>query len=200
MNIKLTLMCLFLLATLNTIAQSNRVKKSRVALGEKQNKPAANIPEILLEAYSKGEISAYYPSAQNKRVPYSQFLYHFGMEAKANIQVEKGSPYWFCNKEKPVAIDQEVMDCMKYSFEIGEESYRNNITYQLDKRMIYVKVIYSNECTDDGLEIEGPVFRISDIRKLNERRHKIVNAQNSAVSYTISDYLALRLFRSQPIK
>ena len=200
MNLKTMIMCLCLIPAISTFAQSSRIKKSRVNLLEKQNKPASKIPEILLKAYSNGEIKAYYPQALKKQVPYAQFLNHFGMAAKANRQIANGQPSWFCKKAKPLAVDDDVLSCMQYSFEIGEESYRNNVSYQQSIRMVYVKLIYSNQCTADGLEKEGPVFKIKDIRKLIEREHKIINAQNSAVSYTIGDYLALRLFRADPVK
>ena len=85
---------------------------------------------------------------------------------------------------------------MSYEFEIGERSVRNNITYQQEIKLAYIKVIYSGNCAASGLEKEGPVFRLGDIRKLKNKEYKIVNAQNSAVSYKLADYMDLRLFRA----
>jgi len=184
----------------SALGQTQRIKKSRVNLLEKQNKPAASIPSILLKAYSQGEIKAYYPKSLKQEVSLTQFLNHFGMKSKAEKVLTTRQPFWFCVDAPSIEIDSRVMDCMKYSFEIGEEIFRNNITYQQDKRLIYVKVIYSKKCSADGIEKEGPVFKMGDIKKLYEKEHKIINPQNSAVSYTIADYLSLKLVRSVPYK
>jgi len=179
-----------------TVFGQNGFITSRVYLTEKQNKPAAVIPKILLDAYSNGDIKAYYPRDLEKTVPYTQFLNHFDMETKAYQQITNDSPAWFCGQRQSVAIDASVTQCMQYVFEIGERSVRNNITYQQEIKLAYIKVIYSGECTADGLEIEGPVFRLGDIRKLKNSRYKVVNAQNSSVTYKVADYLDLRLFRA----
>ncbi|MEL7004210.1 MAG: hypothetical protein AAFN93_15935, partial [Bacteroidota bacterium] len=139
-----------LFISVSAIGQPRKIKKSRVNLSEKQNKPASAIPTILIDAYSRGEIKAYYPNSLKHEVPFAQFLHHFGMRPKAQRQLAGGQPFWFCADVLTVKVDKEVMDCMNYSFEIGEEVFRNNITYQQDKRMIYVKVIYSKECSTDG--------------------------------------------------
>jgi len=180
--------------TITTFGQSDFIT-SRVYLTEKQNKPAAVIPKILLEAYSKGDIEAYYPRDLEQRVSYAQFLNHFGMEAKAYQQISNDSPAWFCGQRQEVDVDLSVTQCMQYAFEIGERSVRNNITYQQEIKLAYIKIIYSGECTASGVEKEGPVFRLGDIRKLKSNKYKIVNAQNSSVSYKVADYLDLRLFR-----
>ncbi|MDH5365977.1 MAG: hypothetical protein OEW67_03265 [Cyclobacteriaceae bacterium] len=195
MSTKLSITLFLCLITLSVFGQ-NYYLKSRVYLEEKQNKPAAAIPEILLDAYSKGDIKAYYPQQLKTPVPYAQFLKHFGMESKAYQEIANDHPIWFCNKRNNVKIDPYVKKCMQYSFELGEVSVRNNITYQQDIKMVYVKVIYSGECTTTGLEVEGPVFKLGDIRKLKNREYKIVNYENTSISYNVADYLNLRLFRA----
>jgi hypothetical protein len=187
-----SILCLLALAALG----QNGFIKSRVYLEEKQNKPASAIPKILLDAYSKGDITAYYPKNLEKPVPYAQFLNHFGMESKAYQVIANDYPSWFCGKLPLVEIDPSVTQCMQYSFEIGERSVRNNISYQQEMKLAYVKVIYSGECSASGVEKEGPVFRLGDIRKLKSYAYKIVNTQNSSISYKVADYLDLRLFRA----
>lgn len=195
MNAKLSITLFLCLITLSVFGQNYYIK-SRVYLKEKQNKPAAAIPEILLNAYSKGDIKAYYPKQLKTPVSYAQFLNHFGMESKAYQEIANNLPVWFCNKRNDVKIDPSVKKCMQYSFEIGEVSVRNNITYQQDIKMAYVKVIYSGECTTTGVEIEGPVFKLGDIRKLKKSEYKVVNYENTSMSYYVADYLNLRLFRT----
>ena len=174
----------------------NDIITSRVQLSEKQNKPAAAIPDILLKAYSKGDINAYYPKDMERVVSYPQFLNHFGMEARAYNAISNDKPAWFCKAQNEVKVDPYALKCMSYEFEIGERSIRNHITYQQEIKMVYVKVIYSSTCTSSGLEKEGPVFRMKDIRKLKDKEYKIVNAENSAMNYKVADYLDLRLFRA----
>jgi hypothetical protein len=195
MSIKPTIIAICCLLSLTTLGQ-NGFLKSSVYLEEKQNKPAAAIPKILLEAYSKGDITAYYPKNLEKQVSYAQFLNHFGMESKAYQVIADDTPDWFCHDGPVVQVDAMVIDCMQYAFEIGERSVRNNVTYQQEIKLAYVKLIYSGECSASGFEKEGPVFRLGDIRKLKSSAYKIVNAQNSSVSYKVADYLDLRLFRA----
>lgn len=176
------------------------ILKSRVYLKEKQNRPAVGIPSNLLKAYSQGDIKAYYPKALMTPVPYVQFLNHFGMKSRAFKEITNDAPPWFCGKREYVQVDPMVKKCMQYNFEIGEQSVRNNITYQQEIKLVYVKVIYTGECSGNGLEKEGPVFKIGDIKKLKQNEYKIVNPENTAVSYTIADYLALRLFRAEKMR
>lgn len=195
MSMKRTFTSILCLVALGALAQNGFIK-SRVYLEEKQNKPAAAIPKILLDAYSKGDIRAYYPKDLERTVPYAQFLNHFGMESQAYQVIADDMPPWFCGKRSVVEVDPTINRCMQYYFEIGERSVRNNITYQQEIKLAYIKVIYSADCTASGLEKEGPVFRIGDIRKLKDNAYKIMNAQNSSFSYKVADYLDLRLFRA----
>lgn len=167
---------------------------SRVNLKEKQNQMAASIPKILLDAYSNGDIQAYYPKNMDIPVSYAQFLNHFGMTDKAYRELVSESPVWFCRDKKPVPADGFVIKCMQYNMEIGEKQYRNNITYAQEKKLNYVKIIYASECAIDGVETEGPVFKIGDISKLTDRSYGIINPQNPAVVYSVSDLLKLKLY------
>lgn len=167
---------------------------SRINLKERQNQMAASIPKILLDAYSKGDIQAYYPKNMDVPVSYAQFLNHFGMINKAYRELVNESPVWFCRDKKPVPADGFVIKCMQYKMELGEKQYQNNITYAQEKKLNYVKIIYASECAVDGVETEGPVFKIGDISKLTDRSYGIVNPQNPAVVYSVSDLLKLKLY------
>lgn len=167
---------------------------STVNLKVKQNRPTANIPEILLLAYSRGDIKAYYPRNPELSVSYVQFLLHFGMTEKAAQVIRSEAPEWFCQKEKEVKVAGNVIDCMKHKMEVIEKRFKNHITYQMEQKIEYVKLIYSSECTTDGLEKEGPLFKLSDINRLTKSEYKIINPNNPAVSYYVADFLKLRLF------
>jgi len=175
----------------------NKLVVSRVYLDEKQNKPAKAIPKILLEAYSKSDIKAHYPKDWRIEVPYMQFLNHFGMATKAQNLVASNSPYWFCRKPKQIPVDSDVLNCMQYSFEIGEQVSRNRITYEQEVKIVYVKLIYSDQCSADSIEKEGPVFKMQDIAKLRGSGYRIVNYNNPSVTYSVEEYLKLRLFNAR---
>ena len=179
----------------------NYVEKSRVYLSEKQNKTASAIPALLLEAYSKGDIKAFYPKDSKREVIYSKFLNNFWSTIKANQAIGNDYPSWFCADKEVIVPDNFLIKCMQYNFEIGEQEFRNNITYQQEKKLVYVKVIYSGECSANGLEKEGPIFLIKDIKRLKSTgKYKLTSPENQAFSYSIMDYLNLRLFRAVPKK
>ena len=194
---KAALLIVLLSITVN-VAFSQRYIVSTVNLKEKQNKMAAAIPGILLDAYSKGDIKAYYPKNINISVPYVQFLHHFGMPEKAQLELMNYKPFAFCFKRKVIPTDGFIINCMEYSIEIVEKLERNHITYETEKKLDFIKFIYSGKCAADGLEMEGPIFKISDMQKLRDRSYAIQNPQNSASHFSVYELLQLRLYRSIP--
>lgn len=169
---------------------------SKVNLKEKQNKMASSIPAILLDAYSKGHIKAYYPKNINVPVAYTQFLNHFGMQEKARLELLNENPFSFCYEKKKISVDIYVINCMQYRLEIFEKVQKNHVTYEMEKKVDFVKIIYSSECTSDGLDVEGPVFKMNDINKLRNSSYEITNPQNPAVTYRVAEFLFLKLYSS----
>jgi len=181
----------------NIFGQGN-VEETKVYLMDKQNQTAKAIPRLLLDAYSRGDIEAYYPLDRQSSVSYAQFLSHFGMVSESYKVVENDFPSWFCNSREVILPSEELIKCMQNNFELAEKPFKNTVTNLQEKKMVYVKLIYSAKCTAAGMEKEGPIFKIRDIKKLkNRRRYKIVNPTNSAVTYTIADYLSLGLVRAE---
>ncbi|QSE97244.1 hypothetical protein [Fulvivirga lutea] len=167
---------------------------SRVNLEVKQNQMAAEIPKILIDAFSRGDIDAYYPKKTNVPVSYSQFLYHFGMTERAFRALMQTSPGWECENAKPVPVDGHVLKCMQYEFEIVEQMQRNNVTYEQERKLKYIRLVFSSNCTLDGVDVEGPVFKIADIADLTDQRYGVTNVQNPAVKYSILELLRLKLY------
>ena len=192
-----SLLFLFVVLFSVSLKAQSQIIRSKVYLAEKQNKPAEVIPELLIKAYANGDINAYYPMDISRQVNYPQFLNHFGMTSKAYQAIGYDKPTWFCVNDLPVKVNSDVLKCMKYKFEIGERSVRNNITYQDEIKLVYVKLLYSEECSVQGLEKEGPVFRFGDIKKLKSSQYKMINPENYSMSYTMADYLLLRLFKAR---
>lgn len=166
--------------------------RTRIAIKEKQNLVIRDISSLLLKAWCKGDIIAYYPNNQNIEMSYAQFLEHFGMEKRAYIMLNNQVPDWFCNEhQKCLPIDAYTMSCLQYEVELGEENYFNKQTSRNEKRLDYVKLIYSSICTLKGVEIEGPVFKVNDIKNLDKLKYKVRNPQNVAASMPLWSFLTL---------
>lgn len=189
------LLTILLLASLSGVQAQEIV--SKVMLKEKQNQMAAEVPKILIDAMSRGDIVGYYPKNIKIPVTYSQFLYHFGMTERAYRALMKTSPGWDCEETKPVPVDDYVLDCMQYQFEIVEQMERNNVTYEQERKMKYVRLIFSNTCTLDGLDVAGPIFKVSDIGDLVDHRYGIINPQNPAIKYSVLELLRLKLYSAR---
>jgi hypothetical protein len=56
------------------IGQEERVTLNEIRLIEKQNHIIRGLPEILLKAFCRGEIAAYYPKYIKAQVSYSEFF------------------------------------------------------------------------------------------------------------------------------
>ena len=190
----------FLLVSIVGVAQNKMTsegeERTRISIKEKQNLVTKDIPVLLLEAWCKEEITAYYPKNQNVEMSYAQFLNHFGMEQRAYTVLDNQVPDWFCNEQqKCIPIDGYTMNCFQYEVELGEENYFNRQTSRNEKRIDYVKLIYSSICTARGIEVEGPVFKMKDIKRLDKQKYKVRNAQNNAASLPIWSYLTIGNFK-----
>ncbi|MEO1054750.1 MAG: hypothetical protein AAFX87_29225 [Bacteroidota bacterium] len=201
MKTLILLMSMLFCLPLGMKAQSNQLKQFTVNLKERQNRAAAKIPGILLKAYAKGDIKAYYPRDTKREAPFRQFLNHFGMASKAYASLSSDQPFWFCRERSFIEVDPDVTDCMSYRFELVEQSYKDPITYEQKTRMLYIRLIYSSECSLSGIDKEGPIFKIGDIKKLKKSsEYAVPNYQNAAVTYTVSDFLTLRLFSAEKVR
>ena len=199
----LTLIILTLISTAGMAQKkvtSEGEVRVRISTLEKQNKVAKDIPRLLLQAWCKGDINAYYPKNQNVELTYAQFLEHFGMEKRAYTVLDNQVPEWFC-EEQPlecIPIDPYTMQCLQYEVELGEENYFNKNTARQEKKLEYIKLIYSSNCTVRGIEIEGPVLKINDIKKL-PKSYKVTNPENDASALPIWSYLTLGNYRRSTI-
>ena len=176
-------------------------ERVRISILEKQNKVAKDIPKMLLQAWCNGDIEAYYPKDMKVKMTYAQFLEHFGMEEKAYHLIDHNYPAWYCGNEslKCIPIDDLTLSCLQYEIELGEENFFNQQKSIREKRIDYVKLIYSSRCTFQGIEVEGPVFMMKDIKKLNKEQYKVRNMQNDAASFPIWSYLTLGSFNTTTI-
>ena len=193
---KLLLVCLLLISQ-NSLTQSDSsVVISRINLEEPQNIAAKSIPSILLNAFQEGKINAYYPKNINIQVPYPQFLRQFYSEGAAYHALKQQVPDWFCAKPDFPNIDPFTSDCFSNQLIVGEESTWNRVLNKQERKHSFVKLIYDASCTAKGLEMEGPVFRMKDLEKLQEKKYHVPNPKNSARTLPIAAYLRLRLYRT----
>jgi hypothetical protein len=169
------------------LAQS--VSISTVFSQEPQNKMARHIPGLLMKAFSEGEINAYYPNDLNRKIPLAQFYYHFG-ERDLAVDALTQSPTWYCNSKTPQP-NRLLQDCFSIKFDIANQLTNGK------KKPVFIRLTYDATCSPSGISIMGPVFRFSEIAKLNRKTYPIINPQNQAVSYSIADVLQLQLYSSR---
>lgn len=196
MKMKLTAIIFIVgVSVTNAIAQ-NEIIISRVFSSEKQNAMASKIPGILLEAFSKGEIMAYYPKNMNIPVSYSQLLYHFGYSQEAQAIIN-GNPWWYCESSSLPSVIPELKNCFSQYFEIGELKSINRITRMPEQNHLFIRLVFASDCAEDGFEREGPVFKIKDIAQLEKEAYRITNPRNPVYQYKIVDYLRLRSYSAR---
>ena len=174
------------LASASLTLMAQRAKISRVFASEPQNQMAAQIPDMLLDAYANGDIAAYYPNSLRRPVPLAQFYKHFGERGKA-VAVLTAGPDWFCGSTSE-GMGDVFGDCFSTKFEIGTATKNGK------PEPVFVRLIFSATCDPRGIDIQGPVFMLSDMMKLTGSNYRIANPQNQAMSYSVSDILLLRLY------
>jgi hypothetical protein len=189
----------FIIGCLFTTLNAQEVKLSRVFAGEPQNAMASKIPILLLEAYRKGDIAAYYPENLKVRIPYAQFLKHYGESAKAQTVISE-NPSWFCDQTPMPKLENWRMDCLSKQFELGEVFVRNQVTMMNEYKQQFIRLVHSSECDPRGFDTYGPVFLVVDIEKLKQKEYRLVNQKNNAMTYLIIEVLQLRLFNASERK
>ena len=186
---------IFFFTSTAILKAQNEIIISRVFNSEKQNAMASKIPGILLEAFSKGEIVAYYPKNANIPVNFVQMLHHFGASQQAEDMLN-ASPWWYCESSGSATINTEIKQCFSQYFEIGELKQINHITKMPEKNH-FIRLIYASDCSPDGFERQGPVFKIKDIAKLDKQEYRLMNPRNAVYKYKIIDYLRLRTYSAR---
>lgn len=185
---------LFLVSSLSAQQMPSRV--SIVFGSEPQNKLASQLPALLLEAYRLGDISAYYPMRPDIRIPYGQFLQHFGEPGKAQA-VLANPPSWFCGDRSFPKPGLEQVECLSMRFELIEQLERNKISQLNEWKQQYIRLIYDDSCDPRGISTAGPIFKISEMAKLTQPKYQLANPKNQAVKYTAYDILKLRIFAAR---
>lgn len=162
---------------------------------EPQNEMASRIPAVLLEAYRSGDIAAYYPENLKLRIPYAQFLQHYGERSKAQAALAD-NPDWFCEQSAMPKLDSWRLDCLSKKFELSERLTVNQVTMTNEYKQEFIRLVHSSECDPRGFDTYGPVFLLSDIEKLKQKQYRLINPKNNAVTYNIIDAMRLRLFNA----
>jgi hypothetical protein len=167
----------------------------RMYYSEKINQPVRVLPNLLLKAFCEGEIQAYFPNATNTAMTFNDFLAHFGMGQSTATSREPNvtSNGVSCQEALCVKLDPVFLKCFSYYTDIIEIEKFDRQTSTYKNVPQFVRLVLSPECTYNGLEYMGPVFKYSDIQKL-PTKYKIKNPENQAMEYTIPQFMALRLF------
>lgn len=172
--------------------------RSRIDFKEKMNTPAKIIPTLLLKAFCNGEIQAYYPNAETVSVNCSDFLAQFGMVEPIVLSTSGGDQIP-CISQIYLQLDPNLLRCFSYYMDVDESWEMDSKTSRLTKRIKYVRLIYSAWCSSMNFDYNGPVFKYSDIDKLNEN-YRVPNPQNLAINLKIGDFFKIRPYNAVIIK
>tara|TARA_B100001287_G_scaffold170772_1_gene143688 strand:- start:4374 stop:5015 length:642 start_codon:yes stop_codon:yes gene_type:complete len=187
---KLIINTLFLFFPIFFIAQEERITLNRIRLIEKQNQIIRGLPKILLEAYCKGEITAYYPKYIKAQVSYSEFLNYSGLKDPTYNEQGLLCPNEFCN------LSQDNLKMFNRALEFLEIEKRAHVGQEPFKDIKYVILkIYD----DKNNSYNGPVFFVKDILKLSEK-YRLYNPKNDASPLSIKKVFLSRMFSSTVIK
>ncbi len=181
-------------------AQNVSYKKetlSRVDFRNKQNREAKEIPRMLLEAFCGGQIQGYFPKSPTTPMTYQDFLTHFGMPQPQIEQQSDNS--LLCLETSCAQLDPSLLNCFKVYMDVEEVEQFDKKHSRMQKKIKYVRLIFSAECNAKGLDYEGPVFHMDELKNLDPT-FKVINPQNTAASKNIYDYMLLNLFSSVVIK
>ena len=172
-----------------------RQTKSRVDFRELQNQPAKTIPRMLLSAFCRGEIKAYFPNSPETAMHYDDFLDHFGLTPSSNEREAENDASLPCLDASCLTPDPWVLGCFSVYMDADEQTVFDNRTSKYVKKITAVRLVYSAECNPANLDYNGPVFRMEDIQSLSDT-YMVTNPQNTAASLNIYDYLELGLLSS----
>ena len=93
-KIKLFIIIIFYAAFI--FGQEQRITLNEIRLVEKKNHIISNLPELLLEAYCKGELPGYYPNYIKAQVSFTEFLNYAHLEDPSYNNGTLNCPSEFC--------------------------------------------------------------------------------------------------------
>ena len=171
------------------IGQEERVTLNEIRLIEKQNHIIRGLPEILLKAYCRGEIPAYYPKYIKAQVSYSEFLNYADIEDPSYDAQGLLCPNEFCD------ISKENLKMFNQTLEFLEIEKRAHVGQEPSKDIKYIVL----KIFDNDKRYNGPVFFVKDILALSEK-YQLYNPNNDASSLSFKKVFLSRMFNSTVIK
>lgn len=184
-----------LLVTIWNFGQDERITLNEVNLGEKHNQILRGLPEILLKAYCKGEISAYYPKYLKAKVSFSEFLNYSDIEDPSYNEQGLLCPNEYCD------INKEDLKMFNKVLEFVEIEKRAQVGQEPSKIIYYIrlKIKKKDFYLNEDKYYNGPVFFTRDILALGEK-YKLFNPKNDAAPLSIKKVILARIFTSSIIK
>tara|TARA_B100001057_G_C22645277_1_gene869826 strand:- start:38 stop:676 length:639 start_codon:yes stop_codon:yes gene_type:complete len=171
------------------IGQEQRITLNEARLVEKHNQILKGLPEILLEAYCKGEIAAYYPKYLKAQVSFKEFMNYAYLEDPTYNDQGTLCPGEYCK------LSKEDLKLFQRTIEFVEIEKRAQVGQEPSK-MIYYLILKIHK---DGKNYNGPVFFAKDILALKEK-YKLYNPKNDAAPISIQKLFLARMFSSRTIK
>ncbi|OFY64049.1 MAG: hypothetical protein A3H98_04080 [Bacteroidetes bacterium RIFCSPLOWO2_02_FULL_36_8] len=170
----------------------------RLDFRKKNNQYLKELPRVILRAYCEGKLNAYFPGAPDKPVAYSEFLAHFGMPELALSQLEKFESFE-CTGNLCLETDPWILNCFSIYADILEVQRfdKNRSQYSYDIK--YINLVFSSECTGNGLDYMGPVFKFDDLVKVSGL-YTVKNPLNDADEISLARIFLERKFQTDIIE
>jgi hypothetical protein len=171
----------------------------RIPFSEKQNATFRDLPLFLLQAHCEGKIQGYFPSQPDQSCSYADFAHYFGFPLLSQMQMDNSYQAAQTPSVQPCAeaacpeIDPLSLRCFQSYLDLYEEQYLDRRTGRYTYKTVWVRLVYSHTCTENGLEYYGTLFKYEDIARLDQR-YAISLSQNRAAQLTIAQIFSERLF------
>ena len=187
--IKIKLLIIIIFCVGFIFGQEQRITLNEIRLVEKKNHIISNLPELLLEAYCKGELPGYYPNYIKAQVSFTEFLNYAYLEDPSYNNGNLNCPSEFCK------LDKEELLMFKQKLEFVEIEKRAHVGQEPSKMIYYLRLKFLH----NDKYYNGPVFFTKDILALGDS-YKLYNPKNDAASYSLKKIFLSRVFSSRTIK
>lgn len=172
----LSLLTLNILANSQSLSRPDDMDHYRIQLDNRTNKHLKNAPAILLEGYCKGLFKAYYPKSEYTEVNFGDFLSHFRWgEPLINETMLCGEDY--CSNPS----FKEFFEKFNTYIDYYETKQFNKRTSLIERKVIYIQLVYTLKYNETEYMFKGPVFRMDEIGKLINIQNETNNSENQTL-------------------
>ena len=177
------LLLLFVFAVAFANAQTPVRTVKRINLNEKANLNLKQIPELLLEATCRGELTAYYPHLPQVPVEFSTIANYFYITMP---QPEVTNGYFIdgcCGSNELCDIAAYDVEKLKAHLEVVEDAY--NTPSGLKTEVVYVRLIFTDYYGNE----RGPLFHYKDVKDAGVSLKNPINGLHLPLAQILENHL-----------